>query len=111
MADGEYNSMRKKLIAGNWKMHGSKASVQQLLQQLINKTAAVNTVEWAVFPPFVYLAETQNLLAHTPILWGGQNLSTENEGAFTGEISAAMLSDFGCHYVLIGHSERRILFS
>ncbi|MFU8798174.1 MAG: triose-phosphate isomerase family protein, partial [Gammaproteobacteria bacterium] len=98
--------MRKLLIAGNWKMNGSRESVQLLLEKInIN-----HQVDIAVFPPFVFLNHVSQQLSNTPIKWGAQNLSHELSGAFTGEISAPMLADFGCHYVLIGHSERRSLY-
>ncbi len=101
--------MRKPLIAGNWKMNGSCASVDALLRAL-SKGAASVTAELAVFPAFVFLERTRRLLASGTIAWGGQNLAPEPSGAFTGEVSAEMLRDFGCRYVLVGHSERRTLF-
>jgi triosephosphate isomerase len=104
------NLMRKPLIAGNWKMNGSKASVITLLQNIVAGCAGLKNIELAVFPPFVFLAETEQQLKNSSIIWGAQNLSEKNDGAYTGEISAAMLQDFGCHYVLVGHSERRHLY-
>lgn len=103
--------MRKSVVAGNWKMNGSRKSVEELLQA-IQKGADVvaSEVELIVFPPFIFLEQTQNILSNSVIGWGGQNVCAETFGAFTGEISAAMLRDFGCRYVLIGHSERRALF-
>ena len=102
--------MRKPIVAGNWKMNGSKASIQSLLEAIKLGVEKLNNVELIVFPPFVYLAQVQHLLEKTSIAWGAQTMSEEARGAFTGEISADMLKDFGCEYVLIGHSERRILF-
>lgn len=100
--------MRKPLIAGNWKMHGTKTSIDSLLQNLLKN--ANQPVEYTVFPPFVYLEQVQNILSNSHIAWGGQNISNQDAGALTGEISGAMLKEFQCRYVIIGHSERRTLF-
>ncbi len=102
--------MRIPLIAGNWKMNGSKASIQLLLQALLQNRERFKEVELAVFPPFVYLEQVSEYLQGSPVAFGAQNVSNEEFGAFTGEISAAMLNDFQCHYVIAGHSERRTLF-
>lgn len=102
--------MRKPLIAGNWKMNGSKASVITLLQNILAGSTQLKNVELAVFPPFIFLAETEQQLKNSSIVWGAQNLSDKNDGAYSGEISATMLRDFGCHYVLVGHSERRHIY-
>jgi triosephosphate isomerase (TIM) len=108
--------MRPKIIAGNWKMNGSQVQVKQLLDSLkagIQKAQPTNShssVEMIVFPPFVYLEQAANYLKGSSIKWGAQNVSGEMNGAFTGEISAAMLHDIKCEYVIIGHSERRILY-
>lgn len=102
--------MRQPLVAGNWKMHGSRESINALLRKIMADYDAACGVELAVFPPYTYLQQVQELLSNTPIRWGAQNVSSETSGAFTGEISAEMLQDFGCHYVLVGHSERRRLF-
>ena len=83
--------MRIPLIAGNWKMNGSKASIKSLLQALLQNRERFKTVEMAVFPPFVYLELVGQYLQGSPIAWGAQNVSSEAAGAFTGEISAAML--------------------
>jgi triosephosphate isomerase len=99
--------MRKLLIAGNWKMHGSRASIQLLLEGMKIDAHKVDAV---VFPPYVFLEQVSHLLKNTPIAWGAQNLSHEPSGAFTGEISATMLIEMGCRYVLVGHSERRSLY-
>ncbi|HEY9098485.1 MAG TPA: triose-phosphate isomerase [Thiobacillus sp.] len=99
--------MRKKLVAGNWKMHGSKAENSALLAALKPALAGIDAV---VCVPFPYLAQAQAELAGSSIAWGAQNLSEQAAGAFTGEVSAAMLVDFGCTYVLVGHSERRSLY-
>src|SRR5512143_1990746 len=96
--------MRKKLVAGNWKMHGSLAENAALLAAL---KPALAGIEAAVCVPFPYLAQVQAALAGSSIAWGAQNVSEQTKGAFTGEVSASMLLDFGCTYVIVGHSERR----
>lgn len=101
--------MRKILVAGNWKMHGSTAMVKELLRGLIDAPAR-SDIELAVFPPFPYLALAQSLLSDSSIAWGAQTLNPAGQGAHTGEVSADMLLDFGCRYVLVGHSERRTLY-
>ncbi len=99
--------MRKKLVAGNWKMHGSLAENAALLTALKPALAGIEAV---VCVPFPYLAQAQVELAGSSIAWGAQNLSEQAKGAFTGEVSASMLLDFGCTYVIVGHSERRSLY-
>jgi triosephosphate isomerase len=99
--------MRKPLVAGNWKMNGSLESVRTLLDGIKSGVAAVQNAEVAVCPPYVFLPEAEKLLAGTVVAWGGQDLSTEASGAYTGEVAASMLKDFGCKYVIVGHSERR----
>lgn len=100
--------MRKFLIAGNWKMHGSRATVKNLIEAIQQDSFAYPNVDVLVIPTLVHLQEVQNLLAGTPyIALGAQNLYPGTEGAFTGEVSGMMLKDIGCQYVLIGHSERR----
>ncbi len=99
--------MRRPLVAGNWKMNGSLESVRSLLDGIKNGIGAVNNAEVAVCPPYVYIPETQKKLNGSEISWGGQDLSIEASGAFTGEVAASMLNDFGCKYVIVGHSERR----
>jgi triosephosphate isomerase (TIM) len=100
----------RNLIAGNWKMNGSTASIKALLQGLLQNRERVQGVELAVFPPFVYLELVRQYLQGSPIEWGAQNVCSEAAGAYTGEISAAMLQDFQCRYVIVGHSERRTLY-
>jgi triosephosphate isomerase len=99
--------MRQPLVAGNWKMNGSRASVAELLGGLKAGIGQVTTAEVAVCAPAIYLPDTQVALTGTPIKWGGQDVSAHASGAYTGEIAGSMLNDFGCHYVIIGHSERR----
>ena len=103
--------MRRALVAGNWKMFGSKASVASLLDGISAGAAQIRESEVAVCPPFVYLAAVQSRLAGGTITWGAQDLCQfDGTGAYTGEISAEMLRDFDCRYVIVGHSERRTLF-
>ena len=102
--------MRRKLVVGNWKMHGSLAENEALLKSLVVQVSGLVGVDVAVCAPFPYLAQLQSLLGRTAIAWGAQNLSHRRGGAFTGEVSGAMLTDFGCRYVIVGHSERRALY-
>lgn len=102
--------MRQPLIAGNWKMNGTKASVERLLGGIVAGMAGIQRSEVAVCPPFPYLAMAEQALAGTVVRLGAQNVCTEEGGAFTGEVSAAMLADFGCRYAICGHSERRALY-
>lgn len=102
--------MRRKLVAGNWKMHGSLAGNRALLQTLVPALGKDSGVDAAVCVPFPYLAQTQELLDGTAIGWGAQNVSEHAQGAYTGEVSAAMLNEFGCRYAIVGHSERRSLY-
>lgn len=102
--------MRRKLVAGNWKMHGSLSRNGELLGQLAAHAGEM-ACEMLVCPPFPYLAQAQLLLAGSGVGLGAQNLSEHPVGAFTGEVSADMLAEFGCRHVLVGHSERRSLFA
>lgn len=98
--------MRKKLIAGNWKMHGSRAMATSLVDALA--AGKPDSVDIAVFPPFPYLAELSMRHAPSVLGIGAQDVSEHDEqGAYTGEVSAAMLADVGVGWVLVGHSERR----
>jgi triosephosphate isomerase len=97
--------MRKKLIVGNWKMHGSHAANAELLSAIAGARPYLADV--AVCVPFPYLAATAVALASTDIRWGAQDCSAHEQGAYTGEVSAAMLQEFGCRFVIVGHSERR----
>jgi triosephosphate isomerase (TIM) len=102
--------MRQPLVAGNWKMNGSKAGVGDLLDGIKAGMGGISKAEVAVCPPYVFLPAAESALAGTEVCWGAQNLSTEKSGAFTGEVAASMLTDFGCTYVIVGHSERRTLY-
>lgn len=98
--------MRATLIAGNWKMNGSLASNAGLLDG-VRAGATSAKAQLAVCVPAPYLAQAQAALAGSAVAWGGQDVSVHEAGAFTGEVSAAMLGDFGSTYVIVGHSERR----
>jgi triosephosphate isomerase len=100
---------RKRLVMGNWKMHGSLAANAALLDGLKAGMARARDTELAVCAPFPYLAQLQAALSGTPISWGAQDVSLHAQGAYTGEVAASMLADFGCRWVLCGHSERRAL--
>jgi triosephosphate isomerase len=102
--------MRRPLVAGNWKMHGSRAENAHLIDEVVQASDAARA-EVLVCPPSVYLWEIGRQLKGTPVGLGAQNVCAEaGPGAFTGEISAAMLKDVGCAYVIVGHSERRALY-
>jgi triosephosphate isomerase len=102
--------MRLKLVIGNWKMHGSLAENQALLNALKPALGNMKEAGVAVCAPFPYLAQIQSALAGSAIAWGAQNVSEQAKGAFTGEVSTSMLKDFGCKYVIVGHSERRSIY-
>lgn len=102
--------MRQPLVTGNWKMNGSRENVRELLTGIKAGIGEIKKCEVAVCPPYLFIPQAQADLSGTPIPWGGQNLSTEASGAFTGEVAASMLLDFGCIYVIVGHSERRTLY-
>jgi triosephosphate isomerase len=99
--------MRRPFIAGNWKMNLDRATAVALAKALGEKAGSFADVEIAVFPPSVYIDAVREAAAGTPLGYGAQNFYHEANGAFTGEISAAMLRDLGCDYVILGHSERR----
>ncbi|MDX1492394.1 MAG: triose-phosphate isomerase [Pseudohongiellaceae bacterium] len=104
--------MRRSLVAGNWKMNGSFESSTELLKALVSGLGeGESKAEILVCPPFPYLALAQQVLSNSAVGLGAQNLSEQSAGAFTGEVSAAMLKEFGVSYVIIGHSERRALYA
>jgi triosephosphate isomerase len=103
-------AMRSKLVAGNWKMHGGSLQNRDLLNAIVPATTELNEVDLAVCVPYPYLFQVQSILQNTHVSWGAQNVSQHEKGAYTGEVSAAMLTDFGCRYVIVGHSERRALY-
>ena len=102
--------MRRIMVAGNWKMHGSLEMVETLLGGVINGSGPDSGADVVVFPPFPYLQLVQSMASGTHLGWGGQTLNPEPKGAHTGEVSGSMLKDFGCTYVLVGHSERRAIY-
>lgn len=102
--------MRRILVAGNWKMHGSKTMVRALLEGLLAGSSSAGAADLAVFPSFPYLPLAESILAGSHIKWGGQSLNPHAGGAHTGETSGSMLTDMACHYVLVGHSERRAIY-
>src|SRR5918992_4449140 len=102
--------MRRPLVTGNWKMNGSLAEVGSLIAGIKRGIDSGIKAEVAVCPPFVYLALASEHLKGTPIKLGAQNLSPQDKGAFTGEVSGLMLKDYNCEYAIVGHSERRMLF-
>ncbi len=102
--------MRGKLVAGNWKMNGNLASNQSLLKSLIALLKPISGTRCAVCVPYPYLYQTEQLLRGSGISWGAQDVCEYEHGAYTGGVSAGMVADFGCRYVLVGHSERRALF-
>jgi triosephosphate isomerase len=102
------SAARHKLVVGNWKMHGSRAANAELLGGLLAARPPItDTAEVAVCVPAVYLPDVAAQLQGSAIAWGAQDVSAQEQGAYTGEISAAMLAEFGCRYAIVGHSERR----
>ena len=97
--------MRRKLVVGNWKMNGSHTANAELLAGIV--AARPFTADVAVCPPFPYLSEVAVALAGSGVHWGAQDCSVHEQGAYTGEVSVPMLAEFGCRYVIVGHSERR----
>jgi len=101
---------RQPLVAGNWKMNGSLDSVRALVRDVCAGVASGSPAEVAVCPPSIYIPEVSRLLTETTVELGAQNVSDQESGAFTGEISATMLKDYNCRYVIVGHSERRNIY-
>ena len=101
--------MRTPLVAGNWKMNGTRASATELTRELVEGAAGISRAEILVCPPYIYISEIQSLICKSSIQLGAQDLYSEASGAYTGAISGPMLVDAGCQYVIVGHSERRAL--
>ena len=101
------NTPRKRLVIGNWKMHGDTAFNSELLAGLRAGIADPSHCDVAVCVPFPYLYQTRSLLEGSGVSWGAQDVSEHEKGAYTGEVASAMLADFGCRWALVGHSERR----
>jgi triosephosphate isomerase len=102
--------MRKILVAGNWKMHGSRAQTRELIDGLIAELGGNSAAEVLVCPPYVYLSEAAQALSGSSVELGAQNIAVEASGAYTGEIAGTMLKDVGCRYAIVGHSERRSIY-
>jgi triosephosphate isomerase (TIM) len=103
-------AQRRPLVAGNWKMHGSHADSARLVGELLARGVGAGAVEAVVCPTFVHLVEVRRQLEGSRIGLGAQDVCAEEPGAHTGEVSAGMLADAGCRYVIVGHSERRALY-
>lgn len=101
--------MRQSLVVGNWKMNGTRASAESLTKGIIAGLGS-NGAELAICVPYVYLAEVSELVKGTGLALGSQNVADKASGAYTGEISAAMLNEMGCKYAIVGHSERRTYY-
>lgn len=102
--------MRQPLVAGNWKMNGSRAGAKQLVDGIVAGIGLVPNAEVAVCPPFILIPKVAEEIDGSTIALGGQNVDIHEAGAYTGEISGPMLKDFGCIYCIVGHSERRTLY-
>jgi triosephosphate isomerase (TIM) len=102
--------MRQYLVAGNWKMNGTRESAVQLVEAILRESETSDNTEIVVCPPFVYLADIARLLKGSALSLGAQDVCAEDNGAYTGEVSGSMLHDLTCHYVIVGHSERRMLY-
>ena len=102
--------MRRPIVAGNWKLHGSRAENARLIEDLMAQLPSKPAGQCIVCPPFVYLQEIARLLRGSSLELGAQDTCAESQGAFTGEVSAGMLKDVGCEYVIVGHSERRLIY-
>ena len=103
--------MRDLLIAGNWKMNGNSAMVSELVNGIIEGFNDSDSCDLILCPPFPYLNLVSQGIMNSSISLGAQNLSQHTSGPYTGEVSAEMLKDMGCQYVIVGHSERRVLMS
>lgn len=102
--------MRKPLVAGNWKMNGTLSSLVPLIEDVKNGQSKLTQVEVAVCPTYVYIPEVAQRLSDSSIKLGAQDVALQAPGAYTGEVACEMLQDFKCHYVIVGHSERRTIF-
>ena len=101
---------RPSLVVGNWKMNGSLGDNAGLLRGLLEAVDAAGRARAAVCVPYPYLAQVREMLQGSGLAWGAQDVSEHECGAYTGEVSVAMLAEFGCRFVIVGHSERRALF-
>jgi triosephosphate isomerase len=103
--------MRRKMVVGNWKMHGSIKENEALLQGVTVGVRDLRDADFVVCAPYPYIGQAQSLLRGSNVAWGAQNLCSAKDGALTGAVSPSMLVDYGCSHVIIGHSERRVLFN
>lgn len=103
--------LRRKLVAGNWKMNGALVSNAELLDAVRCGMKQISNVDCVVCVPFPYLHQAQMKLSGSDVRWGAQDLHQKAKGAYTGEVSATMLRDFGCSHVIVGHSERRAYYN
>lgn len=101
---------RRPLVAANWKMNGTLATLRPLVQQITQGLQSFTDLDVAICAPYIYMSEIQTLLKGSAIVPGAQDVSEHAAGAYTGEISGAMLTDYACRYVIVGHSERRTLY-
>ncbi|UTF59714.1 triose-phosphate isomerase [Gilvimarinus sp. DA14] len=104
-------AQRRRLVVGNWKMNGTRDANSRLLQEILSNWKPLEKSDAAICPPFVYLEQVAQALSASQLYWGGQSVNPNDSGAYTGEISAKMLIDQGCRYVIVGHNERRRLQS
>jgi triosephosphate isomerase len=102
--------VRIPLVAANWKMHKTAAEARRFASELLPRVRAIDGVEIAIAPPFTALSALADSLGAGPVALAAQNVHPQPQGAFTGEVSIAMLEEFGCRYCIVGHSERRALF-
>jgi len=107
---GRELDMRQPLVAGNWKMNGTLDSIKLLIEGVRAGLDSVSTAEMAVCPPYVYIPQVAAMLEDTPISLGAQDVSDQESGAHTGEVAPGMLTDVGCKYAIVGHSERRSIY-
>ncbi len=103
--------MRRSLVVGNWKMHGTRASNRELIAAILAGLNGSQNCDAAVCVPSIAIAEAADAVAGTSLALGSQNVADAEQGAFTGEISASMLAEYACRYAIVGHSERRQLYN
>ncbi|MFN0118022.1 MAG: triose-phosphate isomerase [Elusimicrobiota bacterium] len=103
-------SSRQSLMVANWKMNKNIAETESFVKEFLSNFPSTVSCEVVICPPSTSLASLSQFLKGTPVMWGAQNMNENSEGAFTGEISAGMLTSLGCKYVILGHSERRQIF-
>lgn len=102
--------MRQPLVAGNWKLNGNKQSITGLLEGILGGIKDVQKAEVAVCAPYIYIPQVADMLNNASVQYGAQNVSEYDSGAYTGEVAAPMLKEYGCKYAIVGHSERRSIY-